>query len=114
KSRLDGAFRCLRRLAGLGLMLTVLLTAEVIGKVYYLAIRRATGSALLRRLCDQLLRDEVQHLRFHAEQLAGMRRRWRLWRVRLTHVWHRVLLEGTCLVVWCKHRHALRAGELTL
>src|SRR5262245_37776135 len=73
RARLDSIFRWLRRRAGLPLMITVLLTAETIGKVYYQGIRRATGSRLLRRLCDQLLCDEVQHMRFHAERLAIIR-----------------------------------------
>jgi len=113
KSRLDGVFRLLRRLAGLELMLVVLLTAEAIGMVYYLAIRRATRSTLLRRLCDQLSRDEVQHLRFHAERLARLRTGRRRWRVWLACRWHRALLLGTCVMVWCKHRRALRAGGQT-
>lgn len=114
RSRLDTAFRLLRRLAGLVLSITVLLTAETIGKVYYRALRRATGSALLRRICDQLLRDEVRHMRFHAERLAIVRRGHARWRTWLAHGLHRVLFGGTCLLVWIKHRRALRAGGLGL
>src|SRR5437763_14423701 len=112
RSRLDTAFRLLRRLAGLVLSITVLLTAETIGKVYYRALRRATGSTLLRRLCEQLLRDEVRHMRFHAERLALVRRGRARWRVGLAHAWHRLLFGATCLLVWGKHRRALRAGGL--
>ena len=93
---LDSLFRRLRRLAGLGLCLCVLLTAETIGMVYYLALRRATGSSLLRRLCDQLLRDEVRHLHFHAECLASMRQHRSRWRNWWSHTWHRMLLTGVC------------------
>jgi hypothetical protein len=112
RSRLDTAFRLLRRLAGLVLSIVVLLTAETIGKVYYRTLRRATGSALLRRICDQLLRDEVRHMRFHAERLAIVRRGRARWRVWLAHAGHRLLFGGACLLVWCKHRRALRAGGL--
>ena len=112
RSRLDTAFRLLRRLAGLVLSITVLLTAETIGKVYYRALRRATGSALLRRVCDQLLRDEVRHMRFQAERLAILRRGRARWRVWLAHGCHRLLFGGACLLVWGKHRRALRAGGL--
>jgi hypothetical protein len=112
RSRLDTAFRLLRRLAGLVLSITVLLVAETIGKVYYRALRRATGSPLLRRICDQLLRDEVRHMRFHAERLALVRRGRARWRVWLAHAGHRLLYGGACLLVWVKHRRALRAGGL--
>ncbi len=113
-SRLDSAFRLLRRLAGLETAIGVLLTAETVGKVYYLALRRATGSVLLRRLCEQLLRDEVRHMRFHAERLALLRRGRARWRVWLAHARHRVLFGGSCLLVWAKHRRALRAGGFGL
>ncbi len=109
-TRLDRVFRWLRRLAGLELMLTVLLIAETIGMVYYQAIRRATGSRLLRRLCEQLLRDEVHHLRFHTERLAILRRHRVRWRQRLARLGHATLFRGACLVVWLKHRAALRSG----
>jgi hypothetical protein len=113
-SRLDGAFRRLRRLAGLETAIGVLLTAETAGKIYYIALRRATGCPLLRRICEQLLRDEVQHMRFHAERLAILRRDRPRWRVRLAHGWHRLLFGGTCLLLWGKHRRALRAGGFGL
>jgi hypothetical protein len=113
RSRLDSVFRWMRRLAGLELFLCVLMTAELIGKVYYRALYHATGSPLLRRLCAQLLRDEIQHLRFHAERLASMRRRRRPLAMALTRLGHRLFLAGTCLAVWPKHRNALRAGGYT-
>ena len=110
KSWTDAVFRFLRRLAGLEQFLTVLVTAEMIGKVYYQALRRATGSPVLRRLCDQLLRDEIKHIRFHTERLALMRRGRPRWRLFLTRLGHRVFFGGTCLVAWWAHRKALRAG----
>src|SRR5262249_37080603 len=50
----DAVFRWLRHRAGLEVSIAVLITAEVIAKVYYDAVRSATGSAVLRRLCDQI------------------------------------------------------------
>ena len=106
----DTIFRWLRRLAGLELFLTVLVTAEMIGKVYYKALRKATGCPLLRRLCEQLLRDEMKHIRFHVERLALMRRDRPRWKVIWAQAWHRFLFGGTCLVVWWKHRPVFKAG----
>jgi hypothetical protein len=106
----DSVFRRLRRLAGLELCITVLVTAELIGKVYYQALRRATASPLLRRICDQLLRDEVQHIRFHLEHLARLRSERSVWRRLWARGWHRLLYGGTCLVVWWQHSKVLRAG----
>jgi hypothetical protein len=106
----DAIFRWLRRLAGLELFLTVLVTAEMIGRIYYKALRKATGSLVLRRLCDQLLRDEIKHIRFHVERLALLRRNRPRWKVLLAQSWHGILFGGTSLMVWHGHRRALRAG----
>src|SRR5215510_431702 len=47
----DAIFRWLRHRCGLGLSIAVLVTAEIIAKVYYLAVQRATGSVVIRKLC---------------------------------------------------------------
>jgi len=112
RSWLDGVFRRLRRLAGLELAITVLLIAETVGKVYYTVLLRSTGSILLRRLCVQLLRDEIQHMRFHAERLALLRRRLPPWRPLWCRVRHRALFAGACLALWTRHRRAFRAGGM--
>ena len=70
----DTVFRWLRKGAGLELSIAVLVTAEIIAKVYYAALREATHAPVLRRLCDQILADEVQHVRFQAERVAILRR----------------------------------------
>lgn len=108
----DTVFRFLRRRAGLELSISVLVTAEVIAKVYYPALRDATRSVVLRTLCDQIIRDEVEHVRFQCERLAILRQRRRGVRLALTHGLHRVLFVGTCLVVWRRHGRAMRAGGL--
>jgi hypothetical protein len=106
----DTVFRFLRRLAGLELSIVVLVTAEIIAKVYYAALREATGSPVLRRLCDQILSDEVRHVHFQTERLAVMRRGRSGSAVALCQLMHRILMAGTCLVVWHKHGRAMRAG----
>jgi hypothetical protein len=109
----DTVFRRLRRGAGLELSICVLVTAEIIAKVYYAALREATGSSVLRRLCDQILRDEVQHVRFQAERVALLRHRRPRLGVWFSRQAHRALMAGTCLVVWHKHGRALRKGGRT-
>ena len=107
----DTVFRFLRKRAGLELSITVLVTAEIIAKVYYTALRDATGSPLLRRLCDQILRDEVKHVHFQTERVAILRRGRRRMLVYLCQALHRIFMAGTCLVVWRQHRRAFRAGR---
>ena len=106
----DGIFRWMRHRCGLCLSIAVLVTAEIIAKVYYLAVRDATRAIPIRRLCDQILQDEVEHIYFQCERLATLRRNWPLLLIKLVHAWHWFFMVGTCLVVWRKHRLLLRRG----
>ena len=108
----DTVFRFLRRRAGLELSIVVLVTAEIIAKVYYAALRDATGAHPLRRLCEQILRDEDHHVRFQAQRIALLRARRCRVSIRLRVALHRVLLAGTCLVVWRRHGRAIAAGGM--
>jgi hypothetical protein len=106
----DAIFRWMRHRCGLALSIAILVTAEIIAKVYYIAVREATSSAPIRRLCDQILQDEIEHIFFQCERLAILRRRWPGILIRLVHIWHWFFMAGTCMVVWRKHRLLLRRG----
>ncbi|HEV8293440.1 MAG TPA: ferritin-like domain-containing protein, partial [Tepidisphaeraceae bacterium] len=106
----DAIFRWMRHRCGLGLSIAVLVTAEIIAKIYYIAVREATASVALRRLCDQILQDEVEHIRFQCERLAILRSSWPCVLVKLNHAWHWFFMAGTFVVVWRKHRLLLRQG----
>lgn len=108
----DGIFRRLRQLLGnLEISIAVLITAEIIAKVYYSALRDATNSRVLQTLCKQILQDEVRHVEFQAERLGILRaeRNWLL--LTLTNGLQRCLFWGTCLVVWIFHKKVfLKSG----
>lgn len=110
----DSVFRLFRHLRlRMEVWTTVVIMVEVHAMLYYAAVRRATGSAVLRRVCHQILRDEVPHLRFQCERLAILHRnRGRVLRA-LTLGGQRLLFFGVTLAVWCAHRRALRAGGFT-
>ena len=111
RSLADAVFRCLRNLLGsLEASIAVLILAEIIAQVYYEALRKATDSAVLRRLCDQIIRDEAFHVRFQAEQLGKLRAGRRRALFAATMLVQRVLFAGTCAVVWCFHARAFRRG----
>jgi hypothetical protein len=109
-----GVFRKLRHLAGLEAAICVLLTAELIAMIYYAALRRATASKVLRRVCDQILRDEVMHLRFQCERLAILRQGRPRWVRRLASGVQSLLFLGTCAVFYFAHRRVLRAGGFSV
>jgi len=107
---LDGVFRRLRKLAGLDVCVSVLVTAEVLAVPFYQALRDATRSPLLRAICARILRDEAAHLRYQALTIS-------LLRGRLSHAGHtarafihKVLFRGTALLVWQQHRRVFRVA----
>lgn len=110
----DSIFRRLRNLfRSLEISIAVLVTAEVFAQVYYATLHRATGSTVLRQLCERILEDEERHVQFQTWQLARLRAcRPRVAR-QLTQLAQRFLFMGTCFVVWSGHRRALRAGGQT-
>ncbi|CAA9476232.1 MAG: hypothetical protein AVDCRST_MAG02-4140 [uncultured Rubrobacteraceae bacterium] len=108
----DAVFRRLRRLANLEVSVGVLVTAEIIAKVYYAALEGATRSPTLRAICERVQRDEKMHVQFQAERLAILRRDRSLPGMVLTRLLHRALFCGACLVVWRNHGEAVRRGGL--
>jgi len=114
KHWLDQIFRRLRRMAGLELIVTVLVSAEIIAVPYYRALHNATHSPLLRALCRQILIDEAVHLQYQAETLSGLREGRSTIRRALTELAHAFLLHGTVLAVWLEHRKVFLCGGYTL
>jgi hypothetical protein len=95
---------------GVELTVAIIAQVEVIAQVYYAALRRASGSAVLCRICSQILRDEKQHVRFQAERLAILRRGRPAFLLALTRALDLFLFVCAGLVCWWGHRWVLRAG----
>jgi hypothetical protein len=107
---LDGVFRRLRKLAGLEVCATVLVTAEVLAIPFYQALRDATRSHLLRSICVRVLCDEAAHLNYQALTL-GLIRRPLSDRARVIHsLCHSMLFHCTGLLLWQQHRRVFRAA----
>lgn len=107
----DRLFRRMRNsFGGLETSIAVLITAEIIAKVYYLAIQRATNSKILNILCQQILADEFQHVRFQSQQLKRLRDAHSAPVQALLSLSQRGLMLGATCLIWLTHRKALRAG----
>jgi hypothetical protein len=104
----DHIFRRLRRLAGFELYLCVLITAELIGNVYYRALESATGCQRLRVLCRTLVAEELVHVAFESQLLLALRAARPTWARTLLRLTHRAFFAGTARVVWVTHRSLLR------
>jgi hypothetical protein len=104
----DRMFRRLRRLAGLELYMSVLISAELIGNVYYRALESATGSQRLKVLCRTLVADELVHVAFESLLLLELRAARPSWMRPLMRMAHRGFFVTTAGVVWVAHRSLLR------
>jgi hypothetical protein len=103
----DSIFRHIRRLAGFETAVTILVTAEMVGFVYYRALSRATQNAYLRTICRQMCADEAIHLRYEAQLLRTLRGARPRWRSALAGLAHRTLLVLAACVVYREHRVVL-------
>jgi hypothetical protein len=109
----DGMFRRARRLAGFELYLHVLITAELIGNVYYHALERVTGSSRLKILCRTLIADELAHIGYESELILELRGRKPPALRTLIRLMHRVFFCGTACAVWISHHAVLRRAGHT-
>jgi hypothetical protein len=108
KSWTDSIFRVLRKLAGFEAAVTVLVTAEMIGFVYYRALARATSSACLKTICRTMCADESLHLRYETQLLMTLRgERGPLLR-RAVEFARRTLLVVSARIVFWDHRRVLK------
>jgi hypothetical protein len=106
-------FRWMRGLAGLELCLKVLVTAELLARPYYAALRDATGSPLLRGICQRIFEEEAAHLRFQAFTLSRFQSRHSRRTQALIKMCHIALLAATAMLVWIEHQAVFRAAGRT-
>ena len=104
----DAIFRRVRRLAGFELYLHVLITAELIGIVFYHALESVTGCQRLRTLCRTLISDELAHVGYESELILELRMRKPAALRTLVRLMHRAFFYCAACAVWISHRAVLR------
>ena len=103
----DSVFRHARRLAGFEAAVTILVTAEMIGFVYYRALAHATDNRHLESICRQMCADEAIHLRYEAQLLRALRAERRPSMRSAVERAHRAFLAITAHIVFREHRSVL-------
>lgn len=101
---LDRWFRRLRRIGGLKGEVIVLVTAEMIALSYYRTLAECTDSHVLKRICRQMLHDELRHIVFQSCTL------YRLKSSPLEELFRICLMQMTIWAVWPGLRGVLRKG----
>lgn len=107
----DSCFRAIRYFwPSMEVWATPVVMVESHAMIYYQAVRRATGSPVLRAVCEQILADEVPHLRFQCERLGILHRQRAPWLLALTMLFHRLFFAGITLAVWVAHRRVFESS----
>jgi len=106
----DQAFRRLRRLGGLEARLRLLLSAAIIGIVFYRALEVVTDCRRLQILCRTLVADELVHVAFESQLLLAMKSRRSGLTKLLLGTWEQCVLGAAALVVWATHRRVLKCA----
>ena len=111
----DTLFRRVRHLGtSMELWTLAVITVESAAQVFYRAMKDATGCALLRQVCTDILVDEAAHVVFQQQRLhAVFLRKPPLVREATRCAWS-VFFDGVGLVVWLAHRTLFRAGGVPL
>lgn len=111
----DTLFRMVRySIPSMEVWVTPVVMVETHAIIYFDAIRRASNSIVLRQICEQILADEVVHVRFQCQRLAMLHRSRATWLRTTTMIVHRIMFAGITLAVWIGHRKALKAGGYDL
>lgn len=113
KHWVHSSFRWVRGMAGLELCLKVLVTAELLARPYYAALREATSSPLLRSICQRILEEEGAHLRFQAFLLERFKSRHHPLVQALIRSFHAALLASAAALVWEEHKAVFRSAGRT-
>jgi hypothetical protein len=106
----DAAFRAVRRLGGLEARLRILVTAEIIGIVYYRALEMVTDCRRLQILCRSLVADELAHVAFESQLLLALKGGRSGLAKLLAGAWEQGLLSAAALIVWATHRGVLKSA----
>jgi len=110
----DRLFRGCRHGVNLEIALRVLLTAEIIATIYYQALQEATQSPLLQKICEQILKDEHQHIYFQICHLNRLQQDQNYWQKQTHNLGNYLFLMLTILVVWIDHHCVFRRSGYRL
>src|SRR5207253_7711694 len=105
----DSCFVALRHFFGLHGTLLVLLMPEMIAKCYFRVLQEGTFNPVLRAVFEQIFRDEVGHLAFHADYLNQACSGLSFGKRVFIQVAWRLAFRVVCAVMIYDHRDVLRA-----
>lgn len=104
---LDKTFRRLRRRSDIRPEVVTLVTAEIVALSYYSALSDVTDSPALKRICTQMLHDELPHVIFQSYTLGHFKEsKW-------LKLQRHLLMRAATLAVWTAYGKLFRAADWT-
>ena len=103
----DRCFTMARHALGVNFEIQTVVVAEIVGGAYF-RLLRSTADTVLRQVCELMVRDEVQHRRFHVDRVVIAQLRWSPVRRALWTAQFKLLFRAALLAAWVDHRSALR------
>jgi rubrerythrin len=100
-------FRLARRGLGFKFEIQVLVIAELVGTAYYRLLHRQTRDRVLEEVCALILKDEAQHIDFHADWLGDFQSRLLPIECAVWNLQFQILFAAAAQVAWIDHRHCL-------
>lgn len=110
---IDNVFRLLRKMMGIECEVIILVTAEMIALSYYTALSNATNSALLKKICRQMLNDELKHVVLQSDTLFRISKNRNEAANVLIRGIRRLIMRMTSLTVWLMYQDLLKKGHYT-
>jgi len=86
------------------------ITVESAAQVFYQSLKDATGCALLKQVCTDILIDEAFHIDFQSERMAVLFDAKTSLTKFISKYFYPVFFFATSLVVWFAHKNAFKAG----
>lgn len=110
----DTLFRKVRYLnTSMELWTIAVIIVESAAQLFYRALHDATGCALLKSICEDILVDEAHHIKFQNERLFIIFRRKNFYGKAFSLLWYSFLFFGIIHAVWLGHRRAFMAGNVS-
>ena len=100
-------FRLFRHALGFKFEIQLLVIAELVGTAYYRLLHVRTRDPVLEEVCALILKDEAQHVDFHADWLGAFQSRLLPLERAGWNAQFQILFAAATQVAWLDHKAAL-------
>jgi hypothetical protein len=100
-------FRLFRHALGFKFEIQLLVIAELVGTAYYRLLRLRTRDPVLDETCDLIVRDEAQHVDFHADWFGAFQSRLLPIERSAWNLQFQLLFTAAAYVAWIDHKVCL-------